>query len=164
MAADKGPVALSLSLGSNRVKLEERVVVLVTFSNISEVPRYLHRDLLSTLEFSVRGSDGTVVRGFNDPPIPPEPAGSTDLIWLDKGSSVRLVMRLPLKYLGIRQPDVYKIVGFWSGIAATESQVDSKEWNPLFLYSEPVEISVPNKAVPLANPPLQPTGHSPAGG
>lgn len=165
MAADNDPVVLSLALRSNRVKLEEPVVILVTFSNISGVPRYLHGDLLRTLDFGVKSSDGTVVRGFDDPPTPPQvPEFLLDLIWLDKADSIRLVMRLPLKYFGIREPGVYKIVGFWNGIAATESQLDSKDWNYLFLFSEPVEISVPNKALPLANPPLQPSGRSPAGG
>src|SRR5262245_48147584 len=122
MAVNNYPVVLSLALRSNRVKLEEPVVILVTFSNASQVPRYLHGDLLRTLNFGVKGSDGAVVRGFDDPPMPPlPPEFPSELIWLDKADSIRLVMRLPLKYFGIREPGVYKIVGFWSGIAATES-------------------------------------------
>jgi hypothetical protein len=155
MGADSDPLTLSLSLQSNRVKLDERVTIFVTFSNNSGVPRYLHGELLRNLEFSVNGSDGKLIRGLGcGPPPPPEPAGPMDFIWLDKHSSIRLALRLPLKDLWIDQAGVYRIAAFADGLVATESQLDSRKWYTVFLNSEPVEISVPNKAVPLANPPL----------
>jgi hypothetical protein len=147
--AASDPIAISLSPAPGRLIVSDRISITVTLSNVSGIPRYLQRDVLRPLFLNVRKSDGTLVLSQPDPPFVPQPypTDSSDLIWLDKGASVRVVMRLPLQDLGIREAGVFRIIAFWSGIAVTESQLDAKEWGQAlaFLVSDPVEVSVFNR-------------------
>jgi hypothetical protein len=144
--AASDPIVISLSPAPGRLIVGDRVSITVTLSNVSGIPRYLQRDVLKPLFLNVRKTDGTLVLSQPDPPFIPQPypTDSSDLIWLDKGASVRVVVRLPLRDLGIREAGVFKIIAFWSGIAVTESQLDAKEWGQAITFpiSDPVEVTV----------------------
>jgi len=142
-AAD-APVIVSISPEKPTVRFQDRMVLAVTFTNVSGAPRYLYRDPLRSLKLSVKASDGTILRYFPDPPITPPPPGidSTDFFWLDAGGSIRFLLKLRLSQLGIKHPGTFRIVAFWDGTIATESKLESEDWDYAFSYSQPVEVYV----------------------
>src|SRR5262245_30564091 len=140
----RDPITISLSPVPDQLRVGDRLTLTVTLSNGSDVPRYVQPDFVKALMFNVRKSDGTLVLSQPDPPIRPQPypRDSSDLIWVDKADSVRVLVRLPLQDFGIREAGVFRIMAFWNGIVVTESQLDAKNWRIVFLLTEPVEVSV----------------------
>jgi len=139
-------LALAVEPQVTECAMADHVSLTLTLSNVSDTARYVHGDLLKTLSYGVKDSGGRVVHRFNDPPLPGSNSEyESDLIWLDRRASVRLVQRLELKYLGIFEPGTYSVVASWNGMAATEPQLKSQKWDIAFAFSEPMTITVPSE-------------------
>jgi hypothetical protein len=140
-------IALSVTGSPNSIQLFQRVRLTITLTNRSEDPQYVYRDLANPLEleFAVRGPDGKLVRGFNDPPPPPPiPKNSKDLVRIEGNRSIRCVVETPLTDLGIGRAGVFSITGFWHGVSLRVPEIDLKEQNFSFSFThaETVKLRV----------------------
>ena len=140
--------AITVALSPEVIKCDvgDRVTLVVTLTNASELPRYLHSDLARTLDYAVKHSSGAVVRRFHDPPLfGRAPEFTNQRIWLDAGKSIRFTQRLPLTELGIREPGEFNLVGFWTGNTKTELQLESEDDDTSFAHSGPVRLLVSDR-------------------
>ena len=141
--ANEQAITLALSPQVINCTVGDRVTLVVTLTNSSKTPRYLHSDLALTLDYAVKHSSGAVMRRFNDPPLFGRvPQHTSQRIWVDAGRSLRFAQRLPLTELGILEPGEFNLVGFWSGSKKTESQLESEDHDISFSHSEPVKLVV----------------------
>lgn len=138
-------IALSVSARPNPVSLSESVTLVITLTNQSDAPRYVHRDVdyPFPLEFWVLGPDGKPVRWFADPPPPPPfPKHAGDLVRIDGRRAFRCFVEVPLADLGIRRAGVFSVTGFWHGVSLKAPEVDLGSLVFSFSYSEPLALTV----------------------
>jgi hypothetical protein len=152
-------IVLSISARPNPVSLSQSVALVITLTNRSNEPRYVHRALGQPLEFAVRGADAKLVRWFYDaPPPPPIPRDSRDLVRIEGKHSIRCVAEMPLGDLGIRRAGVFSVTGFWQGVSL-KAPIDLKDLNFSFSHAETVKLTVTGRKSP-ANIGLQPTARA----
>jgi hypothetical protein len=139
-------IVLSVAVRSNPVGPSEPVTLVVTLRNRSSKPRYVHPNVSRQLDFAVRASDGTLLRGFMHPPgLPPMPGSPRDWVLVEGKRSVRCVMDVPLTDLGIDGRGTFSLAAFWYGVSSKSSRAGSEDATFNFEYAETTYLTVVNE-------------------
>jgi hypothetical protein len=121
------------------------VYLIVTVTNTSPTSRYIGRNVIGSLEYSVKNSTGHVLRGLSDPPAPPPtPYEDQDLIWLKPGEAISFNQQLTLSSLGIESIGQFRVVAFLNGTVATGAEWRTNKYGFFFSFAPAVTVMVEN--------------------
>jgi hypothetical protein len=135
-------IVVTVSAVPNPIHVSRPVTLVVTFTNRSSEPRYLHRDLGARLYFAVRDADGRIVHTFyHVPPPPPIPRDAQDFVRVDAKQSIRCVVEKPLAALGIERPGVFSLDGHWNGVAQKDTVLPA-QFDFVFVWAKTLRLKV----------------------
>ena len=143
-AQAKDAITLSLSPSTTDLNFGESLTINVAVTNSSTTPRYLDRNVIGPLQYSVKTTPPRILFcDISDPPPPlPKPQGEEDWVWLQPGKTMHFTQRLSQKDLCMSVPGTYYVSALLIGYIATEAQRKSRALDVFSSWSNPISVVI----------------------
>ena len=137
-------ITISLSPSATDLSAGEPVIINIAVTNTSKSPRYLDRNVIGSLQYSVKSASHRILFcGISDPPPPiTKPQGEEDWVWLQPGKTMYFTQRLSQKDLCMLVPGTYFVSALLIGHIATEADRKGAGLNVFSSWSKPIKVVV----------------------